>query len=150
MPEADLSQKEVDYMKAEARFLAAYYWWQLLETYGPIPFRPNYIAPTDFTLSDLMVGQRPFDEIVSHLDNEMLEAAKQLPPVWQSVEKYGRITSVMCLTIRAKMLLFAASPLVNGNEWYIGHKNKEGDGHAQVPALRDRDGGGLERQGGWA
>ena len=30
------------------------------------------------------------------------------------------------------------------------HKNKEGDGHAQVPALRDRDGGGLERQGGWA
>lgn len=127
LPEADLPQKEVDYMKAEARFLAAYYWWQLLETYGPIPFRPNYIAPTDFTLSDLMVGQRPFDEIVSHLDNEMLEAAKQLPPVWQSVEKYGRITSVMCLTIRAKMLLFAASPLVNGNEWYIGHKNKEGE-----------------------
>ena len=33
----------------------------------------------------------------------------------------------MCLTIRAKMLLFAASPLVNGNEWYIGHKNKEGE-----------------------
>ena len=114
-------------MKAEARFLAAYYWWQLLETYGPIPFRPNYIAPTDFTLSDLMVGQRPFDEIVSHLDNEMLEASKQLPAVWQSVEKYGRITSVMCLTVRAKMLLFAASPLVNGNEWYIGHKNKEGE-----------------------
>ena len=58
------------------------------------------------------------------LDNEMLEASKQLPAVWQSVEKYGRITSVMCLTVRAKMLLFAASPLVNGNEWYIGHKNK--------------------------
>lgn len=33
----------------------------------------------------------------------------------------------MCLTVRAKMLLFAASPLVNGNEWYIGHKNKEGE-----------------------
>ena len=127
LPDSDLPQREVDYMKAEARFLAAYYWWQLLEAYGPIPFRPNYIAPTDFTLSDLMVGQRPFDEVVSHLDNEMLEASKQLPAVWQSVEKYGRITSVMCLTVRAKMLLFAASPLVNGNEWYIGHKNKEGE-----------------------
>ena len=127
LPDSDLPQREVDYMKAEARFLAAYYWWQLLEAYGPIPFRPNYIAPTDFTLSDLMVGQRPFDEVVSHMDNEMLEASKQLPAVWQSVEKYGRITSVMCLTVRAKMLLFAASPLVNGNEWYIGHKNKEGE-----------------------
>lgn len=127
LPSGDLSQQEVDYMKAEARFLAAYYWWQLVETYGPIPFKPDYIAPTDFTLSDLMVGQRPFDEIVDYLDKEMLAVSEQLPPVWQSVEKYGRITSVMCLTIRAKMLLFAASPLVNGNEWYVGHKNKQGE-----------------------
>lgn len=126
LPESDLPQEEVDYMKAEARFLAAYYWWQLAEVYGPIPFKPNYIAPTDFTLSDLMVGQIPFDEVVDHLDNEMLTASRQLPAVWQSVEKYGRITSIMCLTIRAKMLLFAASPLVNGNEWYKGHMNKEG------------------------
>ena len=29
-----------------------------------------------------MVGQRPFNEVVSHLDNEMLEASKQLPAVW--------------------------------------------------------------------
>ena len=33
----------------------------------------------------------------------------------------------MALTIRAKMLLFAASPLVNGNEWYASHKNREGE-----------------------
>lgn len=126
LPNSDLPQLEVNYMKAEARFLAAYYWWQMAETYGPIPFRPNYIAPTDFTLAELMVGQTPFDEIIDHLDYEMLEASKQLPATWQSVEKYGRITSIMCLTIRAKMLLFAASPLVNGNEWYAGHKNKDG------------------------
>lgn len=113
-------------MKAEVRFLAAYYWWQLAETYGAIPFQPDYIAPSDFNLSDLQVGQTPFDEIVAYCDKEMLEASKQLPPVWQTVEKYGRITSIMCLTIRAKMLLFAASPLVNGNEWYKGYVNKEG------------------------
>lgn len=126
LPDSDLPQEEVDYMKAEARFLAAYYWWELAETYGPIPFKPDYIAPTDFVLDELMVGQTPFDEVVNYLDNEMLEASKELPAVWQSVEKYGRITSIMCLTIRAKMLLFAASPLVNGNEWYKGHTNKEG------------------------
>ena len=97
------------------------------ETYGPIPFKPDYIAPTDFDLTELMVGQRPFDEVVNYCDQEMLAAAQQLPPVWQSNEKYGRITSVMALTIRAKMLLFAASPLVNGNEWYASHKNREGE-----------------------
>lgn len=126
LPSDDLPQQEVDYMKAEVRFLAAYYWWQLAETYGAIPFQPDYIAPSDFNLSDLQVGQTPFDEIVAYCDKEMLEASKQLPPVWQTVEKYGRITSIMCLTIRAKMLLFAASPLVNGNEWYKGYVNKEG------------------------
>ncbi|MDR0938710.1 MAG: RagB/SusD family nutrient uptake outer membrane protein [Mediterranea sp.] len=126
LPSEDLSQQEVDYMKAETRFLAAYYWWQMTETYGPVPFKPDYITPTDFVLSDLMIGQTPFDEIVDYLDKEMLAASQQLPPVWQSVEKYGRVTSIMCLTIRAKMLLFAASPLVNGNEWYRGFTNSDG------------------------
>lgn len=123
LPGSDLPQKEVDYMKAECRFLAAYYYWLLVKTYGPVPFKPDYITPSDFVLSDLMIGQTPFDEIVDYLDKEMLEASKQLPPSYQNVEKYGRVTSVMCLTIRSKMLLFAASPLVNGNEWYAGHVN---------------------------
>ena len=39
---------------------------------------------------------------------------------------YGRATSIMCLAVRARMLLFAASPLVNGNEWYAGFKNYDG------------------------
>ena len=126
LPEGDLSQKEVDLMKAEARFLAAYYHWLLTSTYGPVPFQPDYITPTDYVLEDLMIGQTPFDEIVAYLEKEMLEASKQLPATYQDVGKYGRITSIMCLTIRAKMLLFAASPLVNGNEWYVGHTNDKG------------------------
>jgi hypothetical protein len=123
LPESDLSQKEVDYMKAETRFLVAYYYWLLVKTYGPVPFKPEYITPSDFVLADLMIGQTPFDEIIDYLDYEMLEASKALPASYQNVEKYGRVTSVMCLTIRSKMLLFAASPLVNGNEWYAGHVN---------------------------
>ena len=126
LPESDLPQKEVDLMKAEVRFLAAYYYWLLTCTYGPVPFQPDYITPTDFILEDLMIGQTPFDEIVAYLDNEMLEASKQLPATYQDVGKYGRVTSIMCLTIRAKMLLFAASPLVNGNDWYVDHLNDKG------------------------
>jgi hypothetical protein len=30
--------------------------------------------------------------------------------------KYGRATSIMCHAVMARMLLFAASPLVNGNQ----------------------------------
>ena len=50
------------------------------------------------------------------------------PDTWLDISSqwYGRATSIMCLAVRARMLLFAASPLVNGNEWYIGYTNDDG------------------------
>ena len=33
----------------------------------------------------------------------------------------------MALTVRARMLLFAASPLVNGNPWYANYRNHDGE-----------------------
>jgi hypothetical protein len=127
LPDQDLPQSEVDNIKNELRFLTAYAWWQCAEAYGGIPFKPGYIAPTDFTLSDLMVGQSKFDDVVNYCDKEMLEAANALPSVYDDPAKYGRITKIMALTVRSRMLLFAASPLVNGNPWYRNYVNDKGE-----------------------
>ena len=127
LPEQGISATEVTYMKAEMRFMIAYYYYLLSNTYGPIPFKPNYIAPTDFNLADLMEGQRPYYEVVDWVDKELQEVAKILPPKYTEARKYGRATSIMCLAVRARMLLFAASPLVNGNPDYANHKNKDGE-----------------------
>ena len=127
LPEQGISATEVTYMKAEMRFMIAYYYYLLSNTYGPVPFKPNYIAPTDFNLADLMEGQRPYYEVVDWVDKELQEVAKILPPKYTEARKYGRATSIMCLAVRARMLLFAASPLVNGNPDYANHKNKDGE-----------------------
>ena len=127
LPDQDLPQREVDNIKNELKFLTAYGWWQAAEAYGGIPFKPDYITPSDFTLSELMVGQSKFDDIVDYCDKQMLEAANALPATYADPSKYGRITKVMALTVRARMLLFAASPLVNGNSWYNNYKNKNGE-----------------------
>lgn len=127
LPDQGISATEVTYMKAEMRFMIAYYYYLLSNTYGPIPFKPNYIAPTDFNLADLMEGQRPYYEVVDWVDKELKEVAKILPPKYTEARKYGRATSIMCLAVRARMLLFAASPLVNGNPDYANHKNKDGE-----------------------
>lgn len=127
LPEQGISATEVTYMKAEMRFMIAYYYYLLSNTYGPVPFKPNYIAPTDFNLADLMEGQRPYYEVVDWVDKELKEVAKILPPKYTEARKYGRATSIMCLAVRARMLLFAASPLVNGNPDYANHKNKDGE-----------------------
>lgn len=127
LPEQGISATEVTYMKAEMRFMIAYYYYLLSNTYGPVPFKPNYIAPTDFNLADLMEGQRPYYEVVDWVDKELKEVAKILPAKYTEARKYGRATSIMCLAVRARMLLFAASPLVNGNPDYANHKNKDGE-----------------------
>lgn len=127
LPDQGISATEVTYMKAEMRFMIAYYYYLLSNTYGPIPFKPNYIAPTDFNLADLMEGQRPYYEVVDWVDKELKEVAKILPAKYTEARKYGRATSIMCLAVRARMLLFAASPLVNGNPDYANHKNKDGE-----------------------
>ena len=127
LPEQGISATEVTYMKAEMRFMIAYYYYLLSNTYGPVPFKPNYIAPTDFNLADLMEGQRPYYEVVDWVDKELKEVAEILPAKYTEARKYGRATSIMCLAVRARMLLFAASPLVNGNPDYANHKNKDGE-----------------------
>jgi len=128
LPEQNLPESEVKFMIAECRFLKAYYYSLLINTYGPVPFNPDEITPVDYVLSDLQVGQTPYDEIVSWIDNELKEAEKDLPTSDKDYQdkKFGRATKIMCKAVRARMLLFAASPLVNGNPEYAGHVSKDG------------------------
>ncbi|MDD3077646.1 MAG: RagB/SusD family nutrient uptake outer membrane protein [Paludibacter sp.] len=126
LPDQGVTNTDVTYMKAECRFLIAYYYYLLANTYGPIPFKPDYIAPTDFDLADLLEGQHPYYEVVDWIDKEMQAVAKILPAKYSEAQKYGRATSIMALAVRARMLLFAASPLVNGNPDYADFQNKDG------------------------
>ncbi|WP_339882302.1 RagB/SusD family nutrient uptake outer membrane protein [Polaribacter vadi] len=125
IPQQKFTENDVKLMIGEARFLRAYYYSLLINTYGPVPFNPEEIVPVEYNLPDLLVGQTPFDEIVSWIDNELEEVSKILPASSEG-RQYGRATSIMCKAVRARMLLFAASPLVNGNPDYASHINKEG------------------------
>lgn len=127
LPDQNLPYEEVEYMKAECRFLAAYYWYLLTDTYGPVPYRPFFVAPSDSDISSLKVGRTPYYEIIDSLDKELLEVSELLPDTYAENRKYGRATSIMCLAIRARMLLFAASPLVNGNPDYASFTDTEGN-----------------------
>jgi hypothetical protein len=121
-----VSEEEVIYMRAEARFLIAYYYWLMIEAYGVVPFTDG-IIPSYASTEELMKGQTPFDEIVDWIDQELLEVADILPDQYSEATKYGRATSIMSLAVRARMLLFAASPLVNGNKDYSGFVNNNGE-----------------------
>lgn len=122
---AGLPQETIDRMKAECRYLACYYWWHLTENYGPIPFIPEMFS-TDVPLAEMQKARTSFDDIVSYLDKELLAVSELLPDKYTATNEYGHATSIMALTTRARMLLFAASPLVNGNSWYKDWTNVDG------------------------
>lgn len=121
-----LTQEQVDYMKLEARFLVAYYYSVMLELYGPFPLVTG-LVDADASYEELMMPRTPLDEIVSYLDEELLALAAELPTTVSSPnQNYGRATKGMALAVRARMHLFVASPLFNGNSMYAGIVNPDG------------------------
>lgn len=118
-PNLGVSEEDIEEMKNECRFLIAYYYWVMTEAYGSVPF---FSDEADIDKDVLMKGQRSFDETVDWIDKQLVDLSTKLEPKRINNE-YGRVTSIMCLAVRARMLLFAASPLVNGNEWYKGFCN---------------------------
>jgi hypothetical protein len=124
LPEQGLTEQEVVNMKAEAKFLIAYNNYVRLMTFGAIPLQEGIV---DLEAEDMMVGQTPFDVAVEKIEQHLLEAAEILPPYYTDAKNYGRATSIMCHAVRARMLLFAASPLVNGNTDYANYTNDKGE-----------------------
>jgi len=126
LPSQGLSADSVADMKLQARFLKAYYYTKMLKMYGPFPLVKDLVE-TDASEEDLMLPRTPLDEIVDYLDNELLEIANLLPVKRdQEATNYGKPTKGACLAIRADMLLFAASPLFNGCDYYKDVKNNDG------------------------
>jgi len=126
IPEAGLTEEYVNQMKNEVRFLNAYYYSLMLEIYGSIPFSPGTIYPVEAPVEEMMTTQTPYDSIVAWIDKELKDVSTKLPAVYSDNNDWGRATSIMALAIRAKTLLFAASPLFNGNADFNNWKNADG------------------------
>lgn len=123
---------KLDYI-AQTKFLIAYYHYLLVRCYGPVILikeEPNILTkPEDY------LGRTPYDECVDFVCNLFDEAAQGLPAT-RPVRYYGLATSVAAKSLKAKMLLYAASPLFNGNtEFYADFKDKEGN--LLMPAAYD-------------
>jgi len=97
-------------MKAEARFLRAWYYFMLVEHYGGVPL----IGDTLYTYTDhIPVVRSTFSDCVNYIVSECNAAAQSLPDA-QTGLNYGRASRGSCLALISRVLLYAASPLYNG------------------------------------
>ena len=110
----ELTMDEIADMKGQARFLRAYCYWALIRVFGPVPLIPLEGLDADLSYEELSLPRTHFDEIVSFIDTELAETARLLP-MRRTVNNLGRPTLGAALGLRARVLLYAASPLYNGN-----------------------------------
>ncbi len=97
--------------KGEIYFLRAFYHFLALRAYGPIP-NIDYTVEVDDDISSIV--RKPFDKCVEFICNDCDEAAKLLPDTRTNAD-YGRPAKAAAKALKARLLLYAASPLYNGN-----------------------------------
>ena len=112
--------------KAEARVLRAYFYTMLMRQYGPVIILPDLPVAPDASIDQFSFPRNSYDECVDFVSSEIDAAISNLPTSQGSTQEYGRIKKGMALAIKARMMLFAASPLFNGNTDYADFKNLDG------------------------
>jgi hypothetical protein len=124
----DLSDDDKSRMSGEVQFLKGYYHFLLLRSYGPIPVVDKNI-PISASLSETQIKRQPVDSVVNYISSLYDQAADKLknyPSITNKTTELGRITSSIALSMKARLLVMAASPLFNGNPDYANFKDKDG------------------------
>ena len=97
----------------EVRFLRAFYYFELFKAYGDVP-----LVTTTLTNGQAnSVERTPADEIVKFIVDECDAIAPYLPVTYTTEigSEVGRATRVAAYALKARTLLYAASPLHNPN-----------------------------------
>lgn len=126
LPEQDLPEKDVEFMRNEVRFLISYYYVYMMQLYGPVPLVTSKFD-SNASANELMLPRTPMMEIAEWVDKELLELANYFPSELPNPSaQFGRPTKGVCLALRAHLWTFMASPIFNGNPYYADVKNPDG------------------------
>lgn len=121
----DITSAEKARWIAEVKFLKAFYHYWLVKMYGPIPIIKQNL-PIGSSAEEVKVFRAPVDEVINYAVSLIDEAVNDLPESLSGQAELGRATKPIALSIKAEMLVMAASPLFNGNADYLGFQGKDG------------------------
>ncbi len=96
----------------EARFLRAFFYLQLIQRYGDVPLIKTVLTDAEANA----VSPASFDDIISYIVSECNEIIPLLPVTYvgfTSAQETGRVRRGAAMALKARALLYAASPLHN-------------------------------------
>ena len=97
--------------KAEAKFLRAMFYFELVKRYGGVPLLGDKV----FQLEDnIELPRSSFEECINYIVKECDAVKDSLRIDPFNLTDFGRPTKAAALALKARALLYAASPLYNG------------------------------------
>lgn len=114
----DLSAEQKIQMRAEARFLRAYYYFNLLKQYGPVFIWGDQLS--DPFIKSETVDRNTLDQNLEFIYSEFDKAIEDLPLVRTATSEYGRVTKGAVMAAKSELAMYAARPLFNGCDLYKG------------------------------
>lgn len=112
---------EIKRWKYEARFLRAFFYFELIKRYGGVPIMTTALTPDDIP----SIKRNTLEECIQFISNECDSAAANLPLNYTATNAadLGRATKGAALALKSRVLLYAASELFNNPSWAGGYPN---------------------------
>lgn len=115
MPTTEFTTAEKNRFTGEALFIRALNNFEMLKRYGGMPIVNKRLTETD----DWNIPRATFADYVDYIVKDCSDAATLLDGVTYADGERGRVNKAACLALKAKVLLYAASPLFNTATPYI-------------------------------
>ncbi|WP_316831540.1 RagB/SusD family nutrient uptake outer membrane protein [Pedobacter aquatilis] len=126
----DIRKRQV----AEARFLRAFAYFELLKRYGGVPLVGNKVFSLD---DDLSIPRNTFSECVDYIASECDAVTPDLPNGTSlAATEFGRVPSEAAMALKCRLYLYAASPLFNGGGFETNAQIKALTGYTTADATR--------------
>ncbi|MHB0756735.1 RagB/SusD family nutrient uptake outer membrane protein [Polaribacter sp. M15] len=112
----DATPEYIAQLKAEAKMIIALHYTDMYRNFGGLPWVDHAYTPTENTDLPRLTSKETMNNIVALLD----EAIADLPWVTNDPANWdGRFNKAAAMALKARVLLFGASPLFNDTQPYL-------------------------------
>ena len=99
--------------KSEARFIRALHYFELIKRYGGVPLLGDHVYQLG---EDIELPRNTFEDCVDYIVSELdaIKDSLRTAPIADLSTKGHSVTREAAMALKARVLLYAASPLFNG------------------------------------
>lgn len=105
------SYKNVREILGQAKFLRAFYYFNLVKTYGGVPIRPEIEQ-----MDNLVIPRSSAEEVYAYIEQDLREAVIMLPARFSGVHA-GKAGGGAAVALLMKVLMYQATPGEQSDKW---------------------------------